>query len=701
MVHKIKFAVFFIITLIVVLLCVNHHNETETNLLRTLMPQTSANFEEMLAVADKSSSVIKVVFEDKDEEHLNELYKQFTEQTDKNDFEINSTDISKLLKIYTKNPANFLSYGIRKNLKYGNYDLVYTQSINDLYNPTGLQITDFEKDPYLLLDKYINSRNNIFNKIHHDNGLYYDSLSVKIKGNDALSPDSANKKIAKIIKLQKELSKNGGKIYLAGTPIHSYYTSQKAKSDINIICLLSTILIILLTYFYFKNLKLLIPIAVSIAFGMLTGYTATKLWFDTFLIITMVFSTTLIGVGIDYSYHYFFSEQKDKTFYKNLTFSFLTTIVPFVIVYFTKIELLQQIAVFSVFGLFGIYFTLVFLYPCFKTTKPEKAVIINKKTLKVVLSILFIMSLAGIFRFHFNDTLSSLYKPNKQLQQAEALYNKISGNNVTNTIFITVKKPSFEARMEAEEKITDLLSEKTIDFMSLSKIIPSQKRQAENFELVNKLYENNLQNYSNILSLKQIQALKNQKFTPVETDIAAMPFLKNFVLNPDTTIIYAFSKNLPEISDNNIKIINIQQDTENQMRKYRQTLSVVFAISALVLVIILTFFYGIKQSVKILAPSVFGMVCALFLTSLICGEVNFFGIISVFLILGFTMDYSIFRTSGKNKTETAIAASCLTTSFSFLLLAFCGFKLLSTMAMVIFFGIIIAYMTGYLIFNKQ
>ena len=47
------------------------------------------------------------------------------------------------------------------------------------------------------------------------------------------------------------------------------------------------------------------------------GFVAVNLFFESFQLITMVFSTTLIGIGIDYSYHYFFAEKIDKTFIKN------------------------------------------------------------------------------------------------------------------------------------------------------------------------------------------------------------------------------------------------------------------------------------------------------------------------------------------------------------------------------------------------
>lgn len=700
MVHKIKFGIFFIITAVLLLMSFGQKGNVETNLLKTLLPQNISDTEDIVSIANKSSSVIKVVFEAENESDLEVLYRAFYNGFDKNFFEINTPDITPLLNLYTSRPTNFLSYEMRNLLKEKKYDDVYAQSINSLYNPAGFQITSFEKDPYLLLDNFLMSNKKMSPQKDNFDGKYYDFISLKIKNSDVLSPDLSNKKTALITDLQKKLSAGTSKIYLAGTPIHSFYTSQKSKTDINIICILSTFLIVFLTWHFFRNLKLLIPIALSIIFGMLAGYTATKLWFDTFQIITMVFSTTLIGLGIDYSYHYFFAEKTDKNFVKNLSFSLLTTLIPFVLLYFTKIELLKQVSVFSVFGLTGIYFTVLFLYPCFGKNYSSETVNINGKQIKTVLIFLLLFSLGGLLRFRFNDTLTAFYTPDNNLKKAEFLYNRVSDNNVGNTQFIVVKRNSAESAVKEEEKITDTLAANNIDFICLSKIFPSKERQEENFSLVKDLYKNNLDKYSDILSQKQISDLKNESFSPALINFEQVPFSDNFMLNPTASVIYAFSDKIPEITDENVSVIDFQKNIKKQIKEYRKVLMLLLPIVLLVLTVILTCIYGLKKAVRILIPPMTGMFSAVLLASLICGEINLFGIIAAYLILGFTMDYSIFRTNSEEKTETAITVSCITTSFSFLLLAFCGFKLLSSMAMVLFFGIIISYMTGLLIFKK-
>ena len=156
-----------------------------------------------------------------------------------------------------------------------------------------------------------------------------------------------------------------------------------------------------------------------------------------------------------------------------------------------------------------------------------------------------------------------------------------------------------------------------------------------------------------------------------------------------------------DIKNSSSKIINIKSDLENYMKNYRQKLIMLFPAVLIILFGFLSFIYNIKKASKVLMPPITGIIFALFINNLIFGEINLFGIITLFLILGFTMDYSIFRISGEEKIEDAILTSALTTSVSFLLLIFAGFKLLSTMAVILFFGILTSYITGYLIFRKE
>jgi len=689
MVFKGRFVIFFIFVMVLFILAFIHKGYVETNMLKTLLPKNISNVAEIVNLADKTASVIKVVISENDDSNLK---KEFVSQIDKNYFEVDDYDTLEVINQYLKAPANFLSEETRKLLKNKKYDEVYNQAMERLYSP--IQISSLDKDPYLFFDDFINSLLPKKAGAAEENSQNYSYLTVKIKNEEGLSPDLSNKKIGELIALQKELSKNGNKIYLAGSPIHSYYTSQKSIIDINVICILSTLMIIFLTYFYFRRYRLLIPIAMAIIFGMLVGYVATEIWFNGFQIITMVFSTTLIGIGIDYSYHYYFSEN-NKSFFKNLSFSLVTTIIPFVLLYMTGIELLKQISVFTSAGLIAIYLIVLYIYPSFEKSNPVKTIQIKRVYIKYALIFLCVLSLLGFFRFKFNNTLSSMYSPSKKLMTAETLYNKVSGNINGETQFITVSGKNEQDLLEKEEKITSELEEQNINFTALSKFVPSEKKQKENYELVQELYKSNLYKYENILTSSQIQELKNTKFLPINFD-TAYP-LKGFIIGKNKTVIVIPAEKKLDFEN----VINIQADIGNYLKNYSIKLVKIFPAVFLILVIVLSLNYGLKSGLKILTPSLCGIITSTGLALLINGEINVFSLIALFMVLGFTMDYSIFRNSREKQTEDAVLVSAATTTFSFLLLSLCGFKLLSSISLILFFGILISYFVGYLVFNNK
>lgn len=698
-VKTLKFIIVFALLAILVFLALTLRGNVETNLLKTILPSDIAASTDIIPIANKSASVIKVVFEADSVQNLDKLRDNFIDSVDKNYFEINKPDVSNLLNQYLSHPANFLSDSTRELLKNEKYDEVYARSLQALYNPTGIQLSAIDKDPYLFVDDFILANSKFYRTVSSSDDKYYDFLSVKIKSKEGLSPDLSNKKIAEIVQLQKSLTNSSSKIYLAGSPVHSYTTSTNSVVSINIICFLSTLLIAIMTYYYFRSIKVLIPIALSIIFGMLAGYVATKLWFDNFQIITMVFSTTLIGIGIDYSYHYCFSDNFDKTFIKNLSLSLLTTIVPFALLYLTGIELLKQIAVFTVFGLSAIYFLVIFFYPCFDFPKPQKSLKFSYKSYKITLIILMLLSVAGCVRLHFNDSLTALYTPSKKLLNAEKLFNEVSGNFSQNTQFITIKGAAFEEILQREEKVCEKLTQNKIEYLALSKFIPSKSRQAENFALVKKLYVNNPDAYRGILSAGQIANLKKQTFSPVEFNINSYPYLSDFMLNPTTSLILVFTPDNISVDEDFAHVVNLRSDIEKYMKKYREILFAIFPFVFLILILVVI--YALKRNLKLLLPPVLGIFGAAGLTSFILGELNLFSLISLYLVLGFTMDYSIFRAGGSRHVEDAIFISALTTAFSFLMLSTTGFKLLESISLVLFFGILISYITGYLIFNNK
>ncbi len=683
-----------ILTFIFSILLLKNNNEVETNLAKSILPQEIIENSQIINIMNKQSQTVKVIFEAEDESALENLKQNFLQNIDKKSFTLTNPDFIKLVDWYSKAPSNYISPQTRKLLLNKNYDAVKQQGLERLYNPTGIPVVELAKDPFLLLTDFLVSikSNSAGSETveRFNNNKIYDTETLKI--NPELKKPNAE--IAKLVKLQNTYSHNGNKIYLGGTPVHTYHTSVSSSVSINTICILITALIIFLTYFYFKNFRILLPIALSIAFGFLTGFSVSKTIFNSFHIVTFLFGTTLIGIGIDYSYHYIFAEKINKDFIKDLTLSLLSTIMAFSLLYFLKIDVLNQIATFTNSGLIAIYIFILTIYPCINFPKPVRFFQpeFNKKFKTGIIILLAVIIAAGIIRLHFNDSLSALYTPSKKLLKAEQLFNEISNQTADRTTIIAVKGNSLQNLLEEEEEITSQLDKANTTYICISKFIPSIKRQQENEKLTKLLYKNKLNEYKDILSTTQINQLLNQNTQPQTLNLKDFPFFNDLLLNPQTSIIISFSDKVPEIKSSNIEVIDFQGTISNYLKLYRIGFLKILPVIYLLLYLILFFSYGFKQSLKMFLPLVISSVFVISFVSLIGVELNLFNLLGLLLALGFTVDYAIFGRKNLLKSETAIFLACITTALSFLLLSFTTFKLISTLSLTTSLGVLFNYL---------
>lgn len=89
-----------------------------------------------------------------------------------------------------------------------------------------------------------------------------------------------------------------------GTLFYSDYASQQAQNDISTIGTVSGLGIILLILFVFRSLKPLWLTLLSLTVGALCGSVAVFALFGEIHVMTLVMSTSVVGISIDYALHY-------------------------------------------------------------------------------------------------------------------------------------------------------------------------------------------------------------------------------------------------------------------------------------------------------------------------------------------------------------------------------------------------------------
>lgn len=702
-----------------------HPKKTQTNILNAILSD-SAEDGLLIDLSLKHSGRFHVIFEAVDFDLPDIVQKEFSAQLDKNDFKpefAQSGQFFELLKIYKHYSPNFLSKHTANELKNGNFEKVKQESYERLYNPLGISLLPVEDDPFLLFVDYLNTLGSAENQgVVELDGKYYEVLTLNLRENIALSPSLLNDRMKKIVETKDRLEKehDGVKIYLSGAPVHTYFASSKSMKEINIICILSSLFIVLICKFYFKSFKILLPIALSLFLGMLCGYILTSLFFDSIHILTFVFSTTLIGICVDYSLHFFAHENNIRSVFKSLTMSMLTTVCAFLILLFSNIELLRQIAVFTSGGLVFVYFFVVLFYPviCRNITPAPggfdfPCLLRGKKIRFAAVFLLIFISAAGFLRLKFNDDIKDMYKPPKYLVNAEKLYSELNGE-VMNGAFYLVNGSDMQNLLEKEEKITAALNQE--DFIALSRFLPSKKQQAQNRAYIHELYARELNDYAPFLTQAQKNKLleRNSDTGFLTPEAFKFPVFNDFLTGENSSLVIL--KKQPSANEmkrvlaenSGVKFINLKNDISAKVEKCRKSCIKLILPALMLLFAGLSLIYNPKNALKILLPSVCGGFITIGILSLFNQPVNLFHVLALFLIAGFSLDYSIFRfNSFKNpalsgvKSTNAVLISCATSVFSFLLLAFTSFKLISSLGFVLSIGLISSYVLSLLLINNE
>lgn len=674
-----------------------HPVKTETNLLKAVFSNSSAD-ETVVMLSGRYSAGINVLVEAPSQSLTFQTAEKFYNSVNKDFFKVKDFDFSEVLSEYQKYNKNLLSLSSKKKLEQKKFDEIVHESYLRLIDPFSIMLVPLNQDPFMLFDDYIKSLDNGNLDSIEYNGKYYKVMSLEVNNQDALSPDIVNKQIKTLVDLQDEISNDDVKIYLTGTPVHSYYASSRSMLEVNIICVLSFLFIIGICYFYFGNLKLLFPIALGLGAGILSGYLVCSIVFSSIHVLTFVFSTTLIGICIDYMLHYFIEKDLDNIL-KSLTVSMLTTVSAFAVLLFSGVELLKQISIFTMTGLFTVYSAVVLFCPFVKieTSRKNISFQIPDKIKKIFVIFVILVSVAGMFFLKFNDDIRNLYVPSKKLMSAEKLFASVTGGN-RKISFAVVSGQNIQDILEKEEIISRNLNSN--DYQALSKFVPSIKQQKMNFELRKSLYKSKLNAYAEFLSPKEKQQLLSER--QGNDFLEYMPVFSEFLLSDNRSLMVLYDINNSKIiTDSGAEYVDVTRDITQKIRNCRISCVRMLLPIFVILFALLALIYKPKTAIKITMPSVFAALFAISLVSITGQEINLFHILAIFLIVGFGLDYSVFRASGIKSSSDAVLLSCLTSVFSFLLLAFTGFKLISSLGFILSTGLTISYLTSLLFDYKR
>ena len=181
------------------------------------------------------------------------------------------------------------------------------------------------------------------------------------RGN-AFDADLQRASLASIERLFAESKAPGMRYEIAGVGRHTVESEQQIKGDIQRIGTLSTLGVLLLFAVAFRSMRMLLLGLVPLLFGTMIATLGCFFLFGSVHGLTLVFGTSLLGVGIDYAEHYYahFALEPDvgavammRRVWPGLFMGALTTIVGLAGLAWADFPGAIQMAVFSTLAVAG------------------------------------------------------------------------------------------------------------------------------------------------------------------------------------------------------------------------------------------------------------------------------------------------------------------------------------------------------------
>ncbi|WP_101759766.1 MMPL family transporter [Oceanicoccus sp. KOV_DT_Chl] len=532
------------------------------------------------------------------------------------------------------------------------------------------------------------------------------------------------------------------RLITAGVPLHAIAGTDSAKHEISLIGGGSLVGIVVLIFWVFRSVTPIAVAVLAISIGVVAATVVCTLVFGKIHILSMVFGASLVGVSIDYSFHYFCEgiDGDDENILTHIlpgiSFGLVTSLIGYLALFIAPFPGLHQMAVFSSVGLLAAYFTVVGLYPVLlKQTQKTNAVrpiklaasllllwqnIIQRRQLLAVLLALGVALLLGVPMVQSNDDIRLLRNTPDNILAMESTFTEISGARLSSEFFL-VTAASPQAVLEAEESLLARLGkmETAPAYQALTASIPSIKRQTMQRKLLlnvmsspeSSLYQFLLATGFDAQLLDDYVALlveSNPQYLALSSWLdspAASRHRQQWIANKDgsyASIVFLYDlKQQQAMRDlanefDDVEFIDQVGDVSQLFKQYRQlALQAVFIAYSLIFLLLL-FRYRLRLAILVILPPLYAAAFAMAVTVLFGYSINLFSMLALLLVLAIGIDYTIFyaesRSGNKNKTALAIALSCATTLLAFGLLALSDTPAIKSFGLTIAAGIAFSFL---------
>ena len=516
-----------------------------------------------------------------------------------------------------------------------------------------------------------------------------------------------------LIKFYNELNAlkiRQNELFVHSSALFQAFSKQKNESESLYMSVVSLSLTAIFLMLAFRNLRIFYVIFIAV-FGFSVAFAGTLLCLNELNILTILISTSLIGLMFDYVLHWLSKNEGEairassiKNMLKIFLLGLLITLSGYLAFTFSDLRLLKEVALFSAFALVAAFLASYFFMPLvFEGVKFYRSKIFDAfltkfcdlsgaaarhlgvKFLAISLILLAIFLVFDLKNLSKSENVKDYSNMPKSLLADSSYILSLTGNN-QNTMIVTRSRGDI---LGGEKSLLDELKKRNLikDESSLSDMFLSKSEQAELKEAFKKalddeqiyaIYEKF--GFSKDEVRSEILKVLDEKDLSANEILAlkSMKDFKKFMLDENASVAYASGFVKGAASDellerHNAFSLNFASSLNESLTQAKE-LALKLKIAALVVAFLLLWVYfSALISALVMGVIIFGVLLTLFIFAVFGVNLSIFGVFGLILASAVGIDYMIFALNeslSEKERIYGIFCAFITSFISFFTLSF-------------------------------
>ena len=499
-------------------------------------------------------------------------------------------------------------------------------------------------------------------------------------------------------------------LFVHSSALYQAFSKQKNESESLYMSVVSLSLTAIFLMLAFRNLRIFYVIFIA-AFGFSVAFAGTLLCLNELNILTILISTSLIGLMFDYVLHWLSKNEGEairassiKNMLKIFLLGLFITLSGYLAFTFSDLRLLKEVALFSAFALVAAFLASYFFMPLvFEGVKFYRSKIFDAfltkfcdlsgaaarhlgvKFLAISLILLAIFLGFDLKNLSKSENVKDYSNMPKSLLADSSYILSLTGNN-QNTMIVTRSRGDI---LGGEKSLLDELKKRNLikDESSLSDMFLSKSEQSELKEAFKKalddeqiyaIYEKF--GFSKDEVRSEILKVLGEKELSVSEILAlkSMKDFKKFMLDENASVAYVSGFVKGAASDDvlerhNAFSLNFASSLNESLTQAKE-LALKLKIAALAIAFVLLWFYfSALISALVMGVIIFGVLLTLFIFAVFGVNLSIFGVFGLILASAVGIDYMIFALNeslSEKERIYGIFCAFITSFISFFTLSF-------------------------------